>query len=112
MTQKDRRLKRENELKKTIEFVCIRSNGICEHCNQERADDFAHNIRKNRDNYKFFSDPDNIHHWGRICHELYDDMKVKEFAELNDENFHKLMKFLKDNGRTETYENYMRIYNG
>ena len=111
MNQKDRRIKRDVELKEAKELIKKRSNGICEHCKKNYATDFAHTIRKNRDNYKFYSDPNNMNHWCRKDHDLFDKRKVKEFAEINIENFFNLMDFLLKNNQLNAYYTYMDIYN-
>jgi hypothetical protein len=111
LNQAQRKSKREKEYRITIKKVIKRSGGICEHCKIKKGDDPAHNIPKKTDGYKYFALLENINHWCRDCHILYDQFKVKEFARINVDSFLKLMDYLKLNGQIKRYNNYMDKYN-
>jgi len=111
MTQAQRKVIRLKEYGNSVEKVIERSNGICEHCKQAKGDDPAHNIPKKTDGYKYFSLLDNIQHWCRNCHILYDQFKVKEFAKINIDNFLNLMDYLEVNGQFKRRNKYMALYN-
>ena len=97
MNQKQRKTKRENELKNTIKKIKLRNDGMCEHCNSETATETAHNIPRNFEGYAFYSDIGNLHRWGRNCHSLYDGSEIYKFAMINPLNFIKLMAYLTSN---------------
>jgi len=111
VTQKQRKAKREKKLEFTKDKIEIRSGFICEHCNCHKASDFAHNIPRKTDGYKYFSLMSNIQHWCRECHVLYDQYKVKEFSSINLDNFLSLMDYLEVNGQKKIFNNYMGKYN-
>lgn len=94
MTQQERRMKRENELKKITKEIKKNHSGVCDHCNNDTATDIAHNIPRKKCGYAFFSHPRNLHYLCRSCHSLLDNWEIYEFAKINMMSFFFMMNFV------------------
>lgn len=94
MNQKERKNKRENELKKVKKEIKENHDGVCDHCLNDTATDIAHNIPRSYAGYEFFSRRDNLHYFCRSCHSLLDSYKIYEFAKINMFRFFRMMNYL------------------